>query len=152
MKEQFEKFQDRGWVHFAHDAQVAEWAADALQHGIRALDDPACAEWFQCERTWFIGVDALPNDATGRLPDGPPLAGAPVEFINQNIGPIPELHRAQVSSVFPAIRVRARVRARRPSATASSAMRRMWTGSRCTASTAAARWRSPMPGCWASAE
>ncbi|UWQ59999.1 hypothetical protein K3722_07665 [Leisingera caerulea] len=101
MPEQIKQFQNKGWVRFGHDTQVAAWAADALQHGVQALHDPSNAEWFQCERTWFIGVDALPNDTAGRLPGGPPLAGAPVDFITQNLGPIPDLHRAQVSSVFP---------------------------------------------------
>lgn len=96
-----EVFDQKGWLRFAQDAQVAAWAAHALPFGVASLEDPACAEWFQCERTWFIGVDALPNDASGRLPDGPPLAGAPVEFITCHLGSLPDLHRAQVSSVFP---------------------------------------------------
>lgn len=94
-------FEQKGWLRFSHDPQVAAWAAHALPYGARALTDPTCAEWFQCERTWFIGVDALPNDTAGRLPEGPPLAGAPVDFITRHIAAMPDLHRAQVSSVFP---------------------------------------------------
>ncbi|MEY8801075.1 hypothetical protein AB9K35_12245 [Leisingera sp. XS_AS12] len=92
---------DKGWLRFGYDPQLAAWAEHALPYGVAALDDPACADWFQCERTWFIGVDALPNDTTGRLPDGPPLAGEALRFIADHHGPLPSLHRAQVSSVFP---------------------------------------------------
>ncbi|MFW8636827.1 hypothetical protein [Cribrihabitans pelagius] len=96
-----EDYQNKGWVRFPWDAQIAAWARAALPQGISALHNPANAEWLQCEGTWFIGVDALPNDAAGRLPDGPALAGAPIDFITRRIGRLPDLHRAQVSSVFP---------------------------------------------------
>ncbi|MFW8592830.1 hypothetical protein [Cribrihabitans neustonicus] len=99
--EALEHYRSMGWVRFAFDAQIAAWAKAALPHGIAALHDPVNAGWLQCEGTWFIGVDALPNDAEGRLPEGPALAGAPVGFITRHIGPLPGLHRAQVSSVFP---------------------------------------------------
>ncbi|WP_293574233.1 hypothetical protein [Phaeobacter sp.] len=96
-----QQYQDRGWCAFEFDAQTFAWAQQAHRAGVAALRDPANAEWLQCEGTWFIGVDALPNDQTGQLPDGPPLAGAAITFIRDHLGEIPPLHPAQVSSVFP---------------------------------------------------
>ena len=57
--------------------------------------------WLQCEGTWFVGVDALPNDPAGRLGDSVPLAGTAVDFIIQNFGRLPALHPAQVSVIYP---------------------------------------------------
>ncbi|MGR3759715.1 hypothetical protein ACUXV3_06220 [Roseobacteraceae bacterium NS-SX3] len=94
-------FRENGWLRFGWDAAVSAWAGHALPHAIAALRDPAHAEWLQCEGTWFIGVDALPNDTAGRLPGGPPLAGTPLEFLRAEYGTLPPLHRGQVSSVFP---------------------------------------------------
>lgn len=85
-----------GWARFGWDPHVAEWAraADAAAQG--ALRDPALAHWHQCEGTWFVGVDALDNDALGAV-GGVPLAGAAIEALT----PLPPLHRAQVSAIFP---------------------------------------------------
>ncbi|WP_245818977.1 hypothetical protein [Marivita hallyeonensis] len=52
--------------------------------------------WLQCEGTWFVGVDALPTDATGAV-DGVPLAGPLVD----RIGPRDDLHPAQLSIIYP---------------------------------------------------
>ena len=86
----------RGWHLFSREESVARWAEHAagLIHGI--LSAPENAEWFRGESTWFVGVDCLPNDTAGRLPDGPALSG---RF--QNHVPEMPLHRAQLSVVFP---------------------------------------------------
>ncbi|GLO74107.1 hypothetical protein MACH18_11870 [Phaeobacter italicus] len=97
----WQQFCDKGWCAFGPDQATADWARHAHQAGMVALKDPANAEWLQCEGTWFIGVDALPNDSSGQLPGGPALAGPAIEFIRSHLGAIPPLHRAQVSSVFP---------------------------------------------------
>lgn len=94
-------FLTRGWVRFAYDAAVADWAAHAREAGRAAVNDPAFADWHVCQGTWFVGVDALDNDPTGRMGGSAPLSGAAVDFITQNIGPMPLLHRAQVSVVYP---------------------------------------------------
>ncbi|AHD09236.1 phytanoyl-CoA dioxygenase family protein [Phaeobacter gallaeciensis] len=97
----WQDFLTRGWCHFPADAATLAWARYAHQAGVQALADPANADWLQCEGTWFIGVDALPNDARGQLPAGPALAGPAIDFINWHLGGLPDLHRGQVSSVFP---------------------------------------------------
>ncbi|MEO0937090.1 MAG: hypothetical protein AAFY38_02935 [Pseudomonadota bacterium] len=89
-----------GWQRFAAEAATLDWAASALPGAQRALADPGFAQMFQCEGTWFVGLDALPNDAEGRVAGGPPLTGAAVEAARA-FGGWPALHRAQVSVTFP---------------------------------------------------
>ena len=64
------------------------------------MQDPALAHWHVCEGTWFVGVDALDNDATGAVAGSGPLDGAAVRFL-ANLGPVPPLHRAQISVIYP---------------------------------------------------
>ncbi|AUQ70743.1 hypothetical protein [Phaeobacter inhibens] len=97
----WQRFLTKGWCDFPANAETLAWARHAHQAGVQALQDPANADWLQCEGTWFIGVDALPNDARGQLPAGPELAGPAIDFITTHLGGLPDLHRAQVSSVFP---------------------------------------------------
>ena len=90
----------RGWTRFGWDSRTARWAEAAYAAGRDALQDPALAHWYQCENTWFVGVDALPNDATGAI-DDVPLAGAAIEAITAGLGLIPPLHLGQLSVMFP---------------------------------------------------
>ena len=92
--------QSRGWTRFGWDCRTARWAEAAYAAGRKALQDPKLEHWYQCEKTWFVGVDALPNDATGALGDIP-LGGAAIDAITAGLGPIPTLHRAQLSVMFP---------------------------------------------------
>lgn len=93
--------QTQGWVRFEHSAATQAWAAHARLASRAALRDPANAEWHQCEGTWFVGVDALKTDRAGQLPAGPELAGPAVDFLRRIYGPIPDLHPAQLSVMFP---------------------------------------------------
>lgn len=86
----------RGWVRFPSDPRLRDWARAASLRAEAALADPALAHWHQCEGTWFVGVDALDNDARGAV-GGVPLAGAAIEAL----APLPALHRAQLSAIFP---------------------------------------------------
>lgn len=97
----WQEFLDKGWVRFPADGSVANWAAYGRPLAERAAQDPAHSDWLDCEGTWFIGVDALDNDATGQVPGGPALQGAPIEFIAQHFGGVADLHKAQVSVVYP---------------------------------------------------
>ena len=94
-------FFTRGWVRFPAHPATRAWAASARHAGRAALSDPGLAHWHQCEGTWFVGVDALPNDPAGAVAGSGPLTGPAVEFIADHIGPLPPLHRAQVSVIFP---------------------------------------------------
>ncbi|WP_425074506.1 hypothetical protein [Sagittula sp. S175] len=86
-----------GWQRFPADARSRAWAGAARAEGLRVLADPAMrAQWLQCEGTWFVGVDALANAVDGAI-GGVPLGGLAVDAL----GPLPPLHRAQLSVVFP---------------------------------------------------
>lgn len=94
-------FLSRGWLRFAADDATRAWAEHALPMAAEAAKDPAQAHWLRCGGTWFVGVDALPNDAEGRLPGGPPLGGAAVDFITGALGLKLPMHRAQLSVCYP---------------------------------------------------
>ena len=91
---------DAGWARFPAEAATLAWVDAALPAAQAALTDPTLAEMHQCEGTWFVGLDALPNDAAGRVNGGPPLAGAAVDAATA-LGGWPDLHRAQVSVTWP---------------------------------------------------
>jgi len=90
-----------GWLRFPAEPSVLAWAAHALPVAIDAAADRANAHWLRCGGTWFVGVDALPNDAEGRIGAGPALAGAARDFISTQPGAALSLHRAQVSICYP---------------------------------------------------
>lgn len=86
-----------GWMRLPAHPATRAWARAARVVGRRVLADPAMrAAWMQCEGTWFVGVDALPNAPDGSIA-GVPLAGPAVDAL----APLPPLHRAQLSVTFP---------------------------------------------------
>lgn len=96
-----EQFFDKGWHVFEPEACIETWGQHAHKDAIRALKDPSLAQWYECENTWFVGLDALDNDAQGRVAGSEPLSGHAVDFITKHLGGWPALHRAQLSGVFP---------------------------------------------------
>ncbi|KNX41820.1 hypothetical protein ROTO_16650 [Roseovarius tolerans] len=96
-----EALRDKGWACFAPEPAVRDWAAHAHLVALARIADPQeRAEWLQCEGTWFVGVDTLPNDPEGRLDAGEPLTGVAFEAASTLYGGLP-LHRGQVSVVYP---------------------------------------------------
>jgi hypothetical protein len=94
-------FHSDGFLRFAADEAMLRWARHARPVAASAARDPANARWLRCGGTWFVGVDALPNDPQGTLAGGPPLAGAAMDFIRGELGFDLPLHRAQVSVCYP---------------------------------------------------
>ena len=93
-------FFETGYRRFGFDPALAKWVRAAVPLAEVALRDEALrARWLVCQGTWFVGVDALPNDADGTV-GGVPLAGEAVDFAHGLFGPL-ALHRAQVSVVWP---------------------------------------------------
>ncbi|MEM9471024.1 MAG: hypothetical protein AAGA00_03640 [Pseudomonadota bacterium] len=97
-----DQFFSSGWCSFETDPAVLNWVEFALPAARATLDDPAQQQWTRYQGTWFAGVNALPNDASGRLPQGPPLAGNAIEFIAAELG-LPQFgwDKAQVSICYP---------------------------------------------------
>lgn len=90
-----------GFLRFPADAASLAWSRHARPFAAASARDPALAHWLRCGGTWFVGVDALPNDAAGLLHGGPPLAGAAMDFVGTRLGLALPLHRAQVSVCYP---------------------------------------------------
>jgi hypothetical protein len=91
----------KGFEVFAPEACVRDWVVHARQDALRAVVDPALSHWHQCQGTWFVGLEALNNDAVGRVGVSAPLAGVAVDAAHAALGHWPVLHRAQISVVYP---------------------------------------------------
>ncbi|MEQ9694113.1 hypothetical protein [Shimia sp. SDUM112013] len=94
-------FQAAGWVRVPFDPAVKSWVDHVHPAAEAAMYDPALAHWWVCEDTWFVGVDALDNDATGAVGTGPALGGAPIDDVRHLCGHMLPLHKAQVSVTRP---------------------------------------------------
>ena len=84
-----ERFHERGWVAFEPDPGIAEWAGAVRPLAEEALENPSLrARWLRSGGTWFVGVHALPNDASGAVAERgvPPLSGRPVAFAHEALG------------------------------------------------------------------
>lgn len=90
-----------GVLRFAADDASLAWARHVRGPAAAAARDPAQAHWLRCGGTWFVGVDALPNDENGQVAGGPPLGGAAMDFVRGELGHSLPLHRAQVSVCYP---------------------------------------------------
>ncbi|SPF80908.1 phytanoyl-CoA dioxygenase family protein [Pseudoprimorskyibacter insulae] len=89
-----------GYRLFPADPTMLDWAAAAAPMARAAIADPAMrARWLTCRGTWFVGVDALANDAAGAV-GGVPL-GAAITAAFDHMGRAMALHPAQVSAVWP---------------------------------------------------
>jgi hypothetical protein len=81
---------------FDADPRVARWAAAALPVACAITADPGQqARWLRHGRTWFVGVDALPNG-----PDGA-IGGVPLDGPWAGMIPDLPLHPAQLSVIHP---------------------------------------------------
>lgn len=91
----------RGWVKFGPDPKLLTWVNATRETALQTTQDPThIANWLRHDKTWFAGVNALPNDGLGRVPGGVPLAGGGVNFL-QDMGLWKPLDRAQVSVMYP---------------------------------------------------
>jgi hypothetical protein len=93
------EFDRNGFAVWENDPDILAWIKAARPFAQEALFDPVLRQkWFVCEGTWFVGVDALANEATGAI-GGVPLKGAVMEFIENRFGHFP-FHPAQLSVTF----------------------------------------------------
>jgi hypothetical protein len=95
-------FAERGWCRFACDPALERWVAATLPAARAAVAAPENQRWLRCQGTWFVGVNALPNDGSGAVPGGLPLRGAAVDFIREELGHGGiAFESAQVSALYP---------------------------------------------------
>ncbi len=81
-----------GWQRIGPHPAIAAWAQAALPVAKTAIAQSP--EDWRSGGTWFVGVDALPND-----PDGT-INGQPFPWAALPLAPCP-LHRAQLSTIAP---------------------------------------------------
>ncbi|MDJ1009479.1 MAG: hypothetical protein QNJ13_16825 [Paracoccaceae bacterium] len=84
---------------FPADAALAPWVDAAEVRARAALEAPDLARWWRAGGTWFVGVDALPNDTAGRMPGGPSPRGAAIDAARA-VANAP-WHRLQLSCLRP---------------------------------------------------
>ncbi len=95
-------FMTHGFCIFAADAMLHEWVHASLSAARATVSDPENSSWMRYRKTWFVGVNALPNDTTGAVANGPPLRGAAVDFVRNELGLRRfSWDRAQVSICYP---------------------------------------------------
>lgn len=91
----------RSWCRFNYDNAIYQWVQRARPHANRALNDPDNLPWIRCQGTWFVGVNALPNDRKGVI-EGTPLAGEALDFLTTTLGfNAITWDKAQVSVCYP---------------------------------------------------
>ena len=102
MRNQAKHFFTRGWCRFAYDPILFSWVNASLPSARATLRDPKQAKWLRYQETWFVGVNALPNDAQGDIADSGPLQGEAIDFIAAELK-LENLtwDRAQVSVCYP---------------------------------------------------
>ncbi len=92
---------ESGFQVFPREPAVEAWVASVRGPALEAAADPAQrAAWLRHGDTWFVGVDALPNDVDGTVGDGPAFGGEAFDRAVAATG-ISALHRAQVSVTYP---------------------------------------------------
>ncbi|MCB1378569.1 MAG: hypothetical protein KDK89_09420 [Alphaproteobacteria bacterium] len=96
------RFLQRGWTRFRPNPAISAWIEAAGPIADAVLRDPEMDQWYRYGRTWFVGVNALPNDTHGAIGQGPSLQGPPVDFIRSHLG-AEAVHwdRGQLSVCFP---------------------------------------------------
>lgn len=88
---------EQGYKVFPFDPAISDWVTAALPIAVQVAGDPAQrAQWLRHDRTWFVGVDALPNEPDGSI-DRVPLRGDAIDACAWR-GP---WHAAQVSVTYP---------------------------------------------------
>ena len=94
--------EEKGWCRFPVSAGLTQWVRHSLGAARAAVHATEYRKWLRCGRTWFVGVNALPNDERGAVPGGPQLQGPAVDFITRALG-FGEIRwdRAQVSVCYP---------------------------------------------------
>jgi len=99
---QQERFFEKGWLSFPYDPVLDRWVAHALPWARKAVYAPENARWFRYRKTWFVGVNALPNNNRGAVENGPALDGIACRFLRAVLG-VESIgwDRAQVSVCYP---------------------------------------------------
>ncbi len=88
MPDHLREYHQRGWTGFGYDPVMQAWARACMPLARCLMHNPDHDHWWRCARTWFAGVNILPNAADGSVMASavPALAGEAVSFIRQSLG------------------------------------------------------------------
>lgn len=94
-------FESDGVRLFEPEQELKDWVTHVapLAHSI-SQDPVQRGAWLRCGGTWFVGVNALPNDTDGRIAGGPGLSGSALAFASKRFGQH-ALDQAQISVIYP---------------------------------------------------
>ncbi|MFT5115945.1 MAG: hypothetical protein ACI8P9_005304 [Parasphingorhabdus sp.] len=81
--DQLSSYLKLGWTQFEFDTNIDVWVRHALPCAKAAIISPDFAQWFRNNNTWFVGVNALPNDPLGRVGKSSHLQGKVTDFIKR---------------------------------------------------------------------
>ncbi|NKB63277.1 MAG: hypothetical protein GKR95_14540 [Gammaproteobacteria bacterium] len=96
------QYADLGWCAFDYDPFLHRWVQHAEPVAREELAEEKSSDWIRCNGTWYVGVNALNNDETGRLKQGPPFSSEAIRFISETFG-FDDIvwDRAQISVCYP---------------------------------------------------
>ena len=93
---------NKGWCQFPFDDSIYNWVQSTKASALATTHARQNAIWYRYQNTWFVGVNVLPNDNNGAVPDGTPLSGAVIDFLNNDLYLAPVAwDKAQVSVCYP---------------------------------------------------
>ena len=98
-----DSFFNLGYAQFPDDPALSDWIRHVKPAALATRHDPALIrDWLRGQCTWFVGVNALPNDRRGVVGNSGPLQGMAIDFARGVLkfgqG---DLDRAQVSICYP---------------------------------------------------
>jgi len=101
-EQQYKHYLEDGWCVFDKDDALVHWIATALPEARKTISDPNNDFWFRHGRTWFAGVNALNNDASGAVSGGDSIDGLAIDFLRDKLQlEKVVVDKAQISVYFP---------------------------------------------------
>jgi len=96
-----EAFYTKGWVTLPHDPKVIDWMSHVSPIAKTIVTDTQNTHWLRCDKTWFVGVNILPNDPTGAVAGSGALRGQAIDLLAQLDLPQNTFDQAQLSVIYP---------------------------------------------------
>ncbi len=78
-------FPESGWIRFDYDPTLLGWLQHATTAAIDSVANPRNSQWLRHQGTWFVGVNALPNNAFGQIGDSENLDGFAVRWLRRYV-------------------------------------------------------------------
>lgn len=100
--QQLNDYTQGGFCVFEPDQAILDWVQLTLPAARQAVAAATNRHWLRHNKTWFAGVNVLPNDASGKVMGGIAVQGRAAQFVETSLnGNLQALDRAQVSVCYP---------------------------------------------------